>query len=62
MFYLGIIVVVGLIAYLTQNKRERKFPTWLKVLFSHRRFSRSSRHLGRINGDCFSSSHRLVAC
>ena len=32
MFYLGIIVVVGLIAYLTQNKRERKFPTWLKVL------------------------------
>lgn len=32
MFYLGIIVVIGLIAYLTQDKRQRKMPTWLKVL------------------------------
>lgn len=32
MFYLGIIVVVGLIAYLTQNSRDKKMPRWLKVL------------------------------
>ena len=32
MFYLGIIVVVGLIAYLTQNKKKKKMPRWLKVL------------------------------
>ena len=32
MFYLGIIVVVGLIAYLTQNSQNKKMPRWLKVL------------------------------
>ena len=32
MFYLGVIVVVGLIAYLTQNRRDTKMPRWLKVL------------------------------
>lgn len=32
MFYLGIVVVVGLVVYLTEDKRQRKMPTWLKVL------------------------------
>lgn len=32
MFYLGIIVVVGLVVYLTEDKRQRKMPMWLKVL------------------------------
>lgn len=33
MFYLAVILVVGGIAYLTQNKRDRKLPTWMKVVF-----------------------------
>ncbi|MGO2940349.1 MAG: hypothetical protein ACTIDA_07495 [Pseudolactococcus laudensis] len=34
MFYLGIVVVVGLVVYLTEDKRQRKMPTWLKVLLA----------------------------
>ena len=33
MFFLGVILVVGLIAYLTQDRRQRKMPMWLKVIF-----------------------------
>ena len=33
MMYLGLIVIVGVIAYLTQDKQDKKFPRWLKLIF-----------------------------
>lgn len=33
MIGLVVVLVVGSVAYLTQNKRDRKLPTWLKVIF-----------------------------
>ena len=33
MMYLGLIVIVGFIAYLTQDKQDKKFPRWLKLIF-----------------------------
>lgn len=33
MMYLGLIVIVGFIAYLTQDKQDKKLPRWLKLIF-----------------------------
>ncbi|GHU35544.1 hypothetical protein FACS1894192_00380 [Bacilli bacterium] len=32
MFYLGIALIIGLFAYFTQDKGQRKMPLWLKVI------------------------------